>query len=165
MKNSITALMVMILVSFTLAGSSAVAASGEVVGTMEAYLVSQSANGQEQFSPAKRVTPGGVIEYRVTYKNETQKSLSEFVINGKVPANTVFVDGQSRTTVTAVLEADVAELGWVSLPAFRDVTRDDGSVQRIRVAPNEYGAVRWRLKNSINPGRKVMAVYRVRVNK
>ncbi|MEE9329754.1 MAG: hypothetical protein V3V30_06410 [Parvularculaceae bacterium] len=165
MKNSITALAVMIFVSFMLAGTSAVAASGEVVGTMEAYLVSRSASGQEQFSPAKRVTPGGVIEYRVTYKNETQKSLSEFVINGKVPTNTVFVDDQSRTTQGAVLEADVAELGWVSLPAFRDVKRDDGSVQRVRVAPNEYGAVRWRLKKAIDPGSQVTAIYRVSVNK
>ena len=165
MKKSITTLFVTAIVSFGLAGTSALAASGDVVGTMEAYLVSHTASGEEQFSPAKRVIPGGIIEYRVTYKNESKAALSQFVINGKVPANTVFVDGQSRTTVTAVLEADVAELGWVSLPAFRDVTRDDGSVQRIRVAPNEYGAVRWRLKNSINPGRKVMAVYRVRVNK
>ena len=165
MKNSITALAVMIFVSFMLAGTPAVAASGDVVGTMEAYLVLRSASGQEQFSSAKRVIPGGIIEYRVTYKNESKAPLSQFVINGKIPTNTVFVDDKNRTTQSAVLEADVAELGWVSLPAFRDVTRDDGSVQHIRVAPNEYGAVRWRLKNSINPGREVMAVYRVRVNK
>ena len=140
------------------------AASGEVSSSLEAFLVVPGKDGQEKFEPAKRVSPGETIEYRIAYENGTEGPLSEFVINGRVPENTLFVEGRDKTSHTATLEAMVADLGWVRVPAFREVTAEDGTRQRVRVGAHEYSAVRWRFNEAMPPGARFEATYRVTVN-
>ena len=143
----------------------AVAQDQEPVSSkLEAFIVSETRNGNERFTKANRVTPGELIEYRISYRNNTSDPLGAFTVNGDVPSRTVYVAQSQQADLPAVFQAEVADLGWVDVPAFREITNQDGTIEKVQVSPDEYQNLRWRLAESLPPDREVNVTYRIRVD-
>ncbi len=142
------------------------AADQEPVSSMlKGFQVVTDANGKEVFKPANRVLPGGLIEYRVMYRNNTDAALPDFTVNGAVPDKTAFVASSQKSDLQTNFEAEIADLGWVSLPAYREVTQPNGSVTKVEVPAAEYLNVRWVLAKSLPAQSEVNVIYRVRIDK
>lgn len=142
----------------------AAASNGPVSSSLTAYAVTKDEEGNEAFTQADSVKPGQLIEYRIIYKNESAEPLSSFVINGDVPEATQFVAASANSSVAATFEVEVFDLGWVTPPAFREVTRADGTVERVAVPASDYSAVRWKLADPLAAGVEVETTYRVQVD-
>ena len=135
-----------------------------VTSNLEAFLVVKNADGTERFTPANRVTPGGVIEYRITYTNNTDNALADFTVNGAVPKKTAYLANSQSSDVPAAFEAEITDLGWVSVPAFRDEQQPDGTIRKVEVPASEYLNVRWRLEDGLAGASNVNVTYRVRID-
>ena len=132
---------------------------------MTAFIVMKGEDGSETRTPARRVVPGGLIEYALGYENVGKAALSGLVINGQIPDNTVFVDETAEISADAAFEVLVGDMGWVDYPPVRYVENESGALVAERVAPEEFQSVRWILADSLQPGDSVDARYRTRVER
>lgn len=162
MKKSFLLCVLAILAS-SIFVSTASAASG-VTSELQAFTVKKTKANKERFVKAERVTPGGIIEYRITYSNGTDGPLNDFIVNGDVPLNTTFLEEGGNTSLPAELQVKVADLGWTSLPAFREVKSEDGTIQKIKISTSEIQGVRWNILEPVLPKSKVQITYRVKVD-
>ena len=143
----------------------AASAQEPVSSNLKAFIVSTDDKGQETFKKADRVTPGELIEYRITYRNNTTDPLGEFTINGDVPGKTAYVSGSQKSNMAAVFQAEIADLGWVDIPAYREIVNPDGTVEKVQVPPDEFENLRWRLAESLAPDGEVNVIYRIKVDR
>lgn len=141
---------------------SASAAAEGVTSRLDAVRVTMTEGG-ERFAPAKRAKPGETVEYRLTYRNDTDGPVTGFVALGPVPEGTAFVPGSASADRDAVLEASAPGVAWATPPLVREVRRADGTTDRVTVDPSEYDAVRWRLTAAMPAGAELGARYRVAV--
>lgn len=132
--------------------------------SLQAQTVTVSEDGKETFGAADAVLPGAIIEYRLTYENVSDAVLDGFVIKGKIPEVTVFIDDTAQSNSEAIFEARIEDIGWTLLPAMRYVPDETGVMHGVRVPPEDYAEVRWRLIEPLEPGAKVEKRYRVAVN-
>ena len=135
----------------------------KIATSIEAFTIIEDEAGEEVRAPAERVSPGGIIEYQMTYKNVSEDVLSHFVIRGDVPEATYYLSSEDLQNALAVFEVSVADIGWASPPVVRYVEDDAGILRPIEVPDEEFEALRWRLAEPIIPGEEVSATYRIRV--
>ena len=107
--------------------------------------------------------PGDVIEYRLTFTNHTDGTVSDVVLNDPVPEGLVFVPG----SVTASREDVLVEYstdGGASWAAEPVVEVEEAGRTVVRPAPAEaYTHVRWTVTGEVLPGAQVLARFRARV--
>ena len=151
-----------LVASFT--ASHALAQDEAVRSTLEAHAVTTAEDGSEVFAPAETIKPGGVIEYRIVYENLTDAPLNNFVVNGAIPESTAFISESNRSSVGAVFEVEVSDLGWSTAPAYRTVVSDGGVETLERIPAREYTAIRWQLAEPLGAGESVQSIYRVQVD-
>ena len=146
-------------------GGMAVAQEGtpSVESDITAYTITLDEEGSEIRQLADQVVPGGIIEYKLTYKNVSSEALSDFVILGKVPEATDYDSAQSVQEVQAVFEVSVSDIGWTTPPVIRYEDDGTGIMRPVKVPEEEFEALRWRLAEPISPGEEVSATYRIRV--
>ncbi len=135
----------------------------KVVSYIEAFTIHQDESGEEVRAPAESVSPGGVIEYQMTYKNISEDMLGEFIIRGDVPPETYFLSSRDLPDVPAIFEVSVSDIGWATPPVIRYVEDEEGILRPAEVPDEEFEALRWRLVEPIAPGEEVSATYRIRV--
>jgi uncharacterized repeat protein (TIGR01451 family) len=140
------------------------AAAQGVTSRLDAFRVEAGAAG-ERLVPAERVRPGQVVEYRLTYRNETGGPVTGFVATGPVPEGTRFVAGTAGAPEGAVLEATAPGADWATPPLIRELRRPDGTIERVTVDPSEFTALRWRLGPPLGADEELTARYRVTVEK
>jgi len=148
-----------------LATTGSAIADDEVVSSkLEAFVVSIDADGDETFLPAKNVLPGQEIEYRIVYTNNSEEDLGKFIVNGDVPEKTVFVLESDSSSLPVEFEAEVLDLGWVTLPAYREIRKKDGTIEKILIGPSEISSVRWKVKDTLPAKESIQTKYRVKVD-
>ncbi|MEO9970248.1 MAG: hypothetical protein ABJG15_10600 [Hyphomonadaceae bacterium] len=151
------------LAALYLAGG-AHAQSGEVEATLIAYAVTLDEDGGALLEPAGEITPGGIIEYEIGYKNATDDPLDDFVVLGDVPDQTHYLAVTAVEGFESDLEVHVPGIGWSLEPVIRYSEDENGTLVGTPVPPEEYDALRWRMPNALAPGEEISVSYRIQVN-
>ena len=138
-------------------------ASAKVESEIVAYTITLDEEGKEQRILADVVSPGGIIEYELTYRNVSEEPLGNFIIQGGVPDATQYYSAQPLDALLATFEVSVADIGWATPPVTRYVDDGTGVLSPVAVPEEEYQALRWRLAKPITPGEEVSASYRIKV--
>jgi len=138
-------------------------APAKVETEIAAYTITLDEEGKEQRALADVVSPGGIIEYEMTYRNISDEPLADFIIQGGVPDATQYFSAQPLDVLRATFEVSVADIGWASPPVTRYVDDGTGVLKPIAGPKEEYQALRWRLAQPITPGEEVSATYRIKV--
>ena len=133
---------------------------------LESYVVSQvtgdDGNQRETFTEATTARPGQVVEYRLFVQNVGDTTLppGTVVVTGPVPTGTSYVDDSATPTSEEVLTEFTAGGQTYSEPPL--IVTGTGGGQNA-VTPTSYTAVRWTLKQPLEPGQEEPFVYRVTV--
>jgi len=135
----------------------------KVETAISAYTIVVDEKGNEVRETASTVSPGGIIEYQLSYRNVSDDALSNFIILGDVPEATEYLSAQPLGETLAVFEVSVEDIGWATPPVIRYIDDGDGVLRPVNVPEEEFEALRWRLAEPITPGEEVSATYRIKV--
>lgn len=105
-------------------------------------------------APAKRVTPGDAVVYRLEYRNRGTRPATDLVIANPIPANLVYA-GPSQNSPAPEVSTDGTT--FASLTTLR--VRGAGGVERA-ATPADVRAVRWRLTNPVAAGGSGQVAFR-----
>ncbi|CAA0091488.1 Uncharacterised protein [BD1-7 clade bacterium] len=110
------------------------------------------------------VEPGQVLEYQLTYTNNTEKPLQITAATGLIPENTAYVTGSAEGQVVAEFLVSIDKgTNYESEPVKR--TRTVGGKTETYIVPvSEYTNVRWVKPEPIEAGKSQIYQYRVKVN-
>lgn len=140
------------------------AAQAEVASKLEAYVVYQVADGQERFKRADSAEPGEIIEYRISYENNGDKSVRDLAATGMIPFNTEYVGESDATKVRSDFRVSIdGGVTWDAEPVVRVRTLPDGSSEEVIIPPSEYTHVRWYAKERLGAKEIQEFSYRIRV--
>lgn len=135
-----------------------------LVSDMQAYLVKTNAQGKEYRQPARQTEPGQVLEYNLTYTNETKKPLSGLVVSGPIPANTQYVGRSAKAGVASELLVSIdGGATFEREPVRRQQKMPNGQVKTIIIPAEKYTNLRWKVKQPIAPLGRQLYTYRVSV--
>ncbi len=130
---------------------------------MESYLVT-SKDGKEVVEEAEQASPGGIVEYRLTYTNNGDQPLSGLIITGPIPANTVYLENSAATQVNADFTVSIDNGdSFQAEPITKTITGENGQSKNVEVSPSDYTQVRWQPKGSLQPDQVQEYRYRVTV--
>ncbi len=139
-----------------------VAYASPLESVMETLLVTKDDAGKEVLKKTDSALPGEIVEYRTTYKNLGNSTLTGLIVEVPIPGNTDYVSGtsQSQTPHDLVVSIDGGR-SWDSEPVKRLRKGPDGVKKEVIVGPEEYTHLRWITKKPIHAGE--VQVYRCRV--
>ena len=141
-------------------------AKAPVEGRIEAYIVSTNDKGAEITEPAIVAEPGELMEYRLTFVNNGESSVSGLKVIDPIPANTTFVSDSARTKVDAQFEVSIDGGHSFELePVTRIETQADGSQKKVVIPPAQYTHIRWAVEDALEgEGGEQHYAYRVIVD-
>jgi uncharacterized repeat protein (TIGR01451 family) len=144
--------------------SASFAAQAEVTSKLEAYVVYEVADGQERFKRSDSGEPGDTIEYRISYSNNGEKSVSDLAATGMVPFNTEYVGESDTTKVRSDFRVSID--GGLTLdeePVVRVRTLPVSRSEEVTIPPSDYTHVRWHANERLGANEIQEFSYRVRV--
>jgi hypothetical protein len=139
--------------------------SNGVSSVLEAYRITVDDNGDEIETLLSEedsgVTPGNVIEYRLTYTNNLDNDISQLMPILPIP---IGMEYQLESATPTPEGASLSNTGtsFQSLPLTREVRQPDGTTVVEEVPGREYRRLRW-LVPSLEAGDQVILVARVKV--
>ena len=141
-------------------------ADPEVEGRMEAFNVSFDAKGAEIVEPATDTAPGTTMEYRLTFVNSGDESVSGLKVVDPIPENTTFVSDSASTDAKADFEVSIdGGRTFEPTPVTRVETQRDGSQEEVVIPPSQYTHLRWSVEESLDAdGGTQQYAYRVLVD-
>ena len=120
------------------------AAAPPVTGAIDAYVVTEDADGRETLKPADVAAPGQVMEFRIAFTNAGAEPVSGIAVVNPVPANTRFLPHSPAADVPATFEVSIdGGESFEPEPVTRIETQPDGSQATVVVPPAQYTHVRW----------------------
>ena len=137
--------------------------TGKVSAELKAFKVLAAKDGREVFVNASVARPGETIEYRIRHANGTNGALQGLVVNGAIPAGTVYVAGSESKSEALMFQAKVKHGKWAEPPLLKVVTGKDGKKRTVEVPPRDYAAVRWVRREALAANAQSLIKYRVQV--
>ena len=135
-------LFALLTTTFTLVGQAQAQSSSPIQGVLDQNLVTVGSGGKEVLTPAERVKPGDLLEYRVRYSNKGNSTVNDFAVTLPIPKGMELV-AQSDSPRAAL--ASTAGSKFEAVPLLRKVKKSDGSEVTEPVPLAEYRALRWQL--------------------
>lgn len=132
-----------------------------VTSVLEVFRITLNANGEEIAEPATEIAPGDLIEYRLTYTNNLDESISQLMPILPIP---IGMEYQLDSASPKPEGASLSNTGntFQGLPLTREVRQPDGTTIKEEVPGREYRRLRW-LVPSLEAGDQVILVARVKV--
>jgi len=159
-RLSVAAVLVMMLVTVPVlaAGDSGLA------GTLEAFRVVMSHDGEESFVPADNAQPKDVIEYRLTYKNQGQEPVRNVYITDPIPTGTQYVVESATHPLDGRVEFSVDNgLTYTDWPVLIKKKMSDGTEKVVEATPDMVTHIRWVVRDTLAPNRVVTLSYRTTI--
>jgi len=158
MKNKCTFLTILIL---GFAANVFAQQSEGVTSLLEVFRITVDANGEEISVPTTEVTPGDLIEYRLTYTNNLENGISQLQPVLPIP---IGMEYQLESATPSPEGASLSNTGstFQNLPLTRTVRQPDGTTAEELVPGREYRRLRW-LVPSLEAGDQVILVARFKV--
>jgi len=125
---------------------------------LEVRKVTRLPDGRESSVDADTAKPGDVLEYVVTYRNNTPEAVRDFQATLPIPQATEFIAGSAKPPVA---KASVDAKSFEAMPLKRKVLRDGRDVEEA-IALREYRYLRWTAPE-LGPNKTLTYVARVRV--
>lgn len=147
--------------------SVALAQDNPVSTRIEAFIVSrvtgEAGTQEERFTEATSARPGQTVEYRVFVRNEGDTTLPEnsVVVTGPVPEGTRYLEDSATPSSEQVLTEYTVDGSTYREPPI--VVNGSGGGERTVADATEYQAVRWTLREPLEPGQEKSFYYRVTV--
>lgn len=157
------------LVAFALAISLAAAAAAKpriVVAIQQSKEIVETtdAGNKTRLVPATSASPGEVLEYVLSYKNEGDEAATNAVIEDPIPKGTTFLANTATgESAEITFSSDGGKTFAVPVKLTYEIKLPSGAVERRVATPAEYTNVRWTVKQ-IAPGARGQVSFRVRVN-
>ncbi len=145
----------------------ALSQEGKLVLKMTGYLViAEEEDGRlvERLLPLpETTTPGDIIQYNISGKNNSQESLFNVRAAGKVPRGTVYIDASNRSDIPADFYVSI-DYGksYAQPPLIIKVKKTDGSEKEEIVSPEAYTNISFTIKKLV-AGETFFSSYRVQV--
>ena len=144
-----------------LSAAMALAAGGNLAGSLEAFRVVVTEEGVEDFLPADNARPSDTIEYRLTYTNTGDEPVQNIFITDPIPFGTEFV----HPAATELAEGDVeysidGGKTYHAWPILVKKTNENGEEEMVEATPDMVTHLRWALNEPIQPNQGITVTYR-----
>tara|TARA_R110000868_G_scaffold37111_8_gene131460 strand:- start:8479 stop:9006 length:528 start_codon:yes stop_codon:yes gene_type:complete len=158
MKNKCTFLIIIFL---GLAVQSFAQQSNGISSVLEVYKITTNADGEEIAIETTEVSPGDLIEYRLSYSNILGSSITQLFPILPIP---IGMEYQLESANPKLEGASLSNSGntFQRLPLTRQVRQPDGTTVEEKVPSREYRRLRWMVP-SLQAGEQVILVARVKV--
>lgn len=115
----------------------------------------------ETLIPSEEAEPGSVLEYVLTYTNESEGGLTGFNIKSPVPGNTEYIGESAVASIDAkfTVSIDGGET-FETVPVMREVMKD-GKKEKVVIPPSEYDMLAWKVADVLAPTKEMKMRYRV----
>lgn len=153
----------LILLYLSLVSQSAFAQQDEDVSSeLTAFKITLNESGDEVATEVSEVSPGDLIEYRLTYTNNTGESITNLVPTLPIPADTYYM---ASTASPEIERASYLFSGnnFQVPPLTREETLSSGLKTTRQVLPEEYSRLQWTI-DTIEGGESATLIARVRVS-
>ena len=158
MEKRFFAVLVLVL---GLTASIAIAAGGNLAGSLEAFRVVVTDKGVEDFLPADNARPNDVIEYRVTYTNTGDQPVQNIFVTDPIPFGTEFVHSSATKLKTGDVEYSVdGGKTYQPWPILVKKTNENGEEEMVEATPDMVTHLRWALTKPIEPKQGITVTYR-----
>jgi hypothetical protein len=135
------------------------AVAGDVAVKLEGFSVNVGKDGKESFSPADKMEPGGVVEYRALYVNSGKAAVKDMQAILPVPDGMEYLPGTARP---ARAQASLDGKKYENIPLKRQVRRADGKTEEVLVPYSEYRSLSWKFKK-LSPAKQEKVLARMRI--
>jgi uncharacterized repeat protein (TIGR01451 family) len=125
---------------------------------LDVRKVTHMSDGRESVAPAESAKPGDILEYVVTYQNNSSEPVRDFVATLPIPPATEYIAGSAKP---ATAKASLDARAFDAMPLKRKVLRDGRDVEEV-VALHEYRYLRWSAPE-LGANKSLTFVARVRV--
>lgn len=132
-----------------------------VTSTLQVYNITVNDDGEEIATETTEVTPGDIIEYRMTYTNNLDNSITNLQPILPIPVGMEFVLESASPNPEGASLSNSGD-SFQRLPLTRQVRQPDGTTVEEEVPSREYRRLRWMVP-SLNAGDQVILVARVKV--
>ena len=137
------------------------AQSGEVSSVLKAYQITIDADGNEVATEVTEVKPGDIIEYRLTYQNETGRDISQLMPVLPIPLEMFYLGSTASPQLSGASVSTIAN-DFRQPPLTRQVTLPDGSQVNRVIPAQEYRRLQW-LVPALAAGESITLTARVEV--
>ena len=137
------------------------ASDAGLTGNLEAFRVVISEDGKENFLPADRARPKDIIEYRLTYRNNSSDAVRNIFITDPIPSGAEYIEESATRPDRGRVEFSID-----GGRTFRDwpvvITRQnpDGTKTQIEATPDMVTHIRWVLADTFAPTGEITVSYR-----
>lgn len=115
-----------------------------LTGEMKGFVVSLDKKGKEVFVETDKVTPGQVIEYRLTYSNNSELGLKNVKITGPIPKTTVYITKSTKSDIKLIPEFSIDSGKTYSPEPVKYLKKfPDGTTEEAVATPDMYTHVLW----------------------
>jgi uncharacterized repeat protein (TIGR01451 family) len=133
-------------------------------GSMEARKVVQQKSGRELLVPAKEVHPKDVIEYRLTYANNSEGALKNVSVVDPIPAGTEYVSLSATRPQAGAVEFSIDDGStYHAWPVHYKKTLEDGTEVVMKATPQMVSHIRWTIAGEFEPESEITLSYRATV--
>ena len=126
---------------------------------LKLFKVVRSANGKESLVSASSIKPGDTVEYRVTYRNTSARTLTKVNAVLPIPAALTYIPNTARP---GNAQASLDGRTYGAMPLKRRVRDENGAEKTVLVPFSQYRFLRWSLGN-IGAGRTLQVSARARL--
>jgi len=145
------------------------ASDNAITSSIDAFLVHQNSQNQEELLAADRVVPGDVIEYQLSYENVSNEAVTDLILSGAIPSKTEFIEEKSTQIEGLQFQArslvSVEPNVFSAPPLLREEKDENGEIQLVEIYPEQYDQIRWLVLDELESGEKLELSYRVKVSK
>ncbi len=132
-----------------------------ISSVLEVYRITTNEAGEEIATETTEVTPGDLIEYRLTYTNTLDNGISDLRPILPIPVGMEYMLDSASPNAEGASLSNTGN-AFQRLPLTREVRQPDGTTAEEMVPGREYRRLRW-LVPSLETGEQVILVARVRV--
>ncbi|MAB67871.1 MAG: hypothetical protein CL662_13620 [Bacteroidetes bacterium] len=137
------------------------AQNDELSSVLKAFKITLGADGNEVATEVTEVKPGDIIEYRLTYQNETDGSLTQITPVLPIPLEMFYLDNSASPELSGASVSPTAN-DFRQPPLTRQVTLPDGSQVNRVIPAQEYRRIQW-LVPALAAGESITLTARVEV--
>ena len=123
-----------------LGNSAATSQAAPVVALLSVARVVTGADGREQLLSADKVAPGDLLEYRVSYRNQSSGAVQQLLAVLPIPAGMHYLPADK---LPAGLQASRDGKNFAAVPLKQRVRLADGRSEDQLVPMRDYRALRW----------------------
>lgn len=135
-------------------------ASAPLVGNIEAHKVTRQGD-REVFSSAAKAAPQDIIEYRLTYANNSKDALRNVAVTDPIPTGTEYVHSTATAPNEGRVEFSIDEgKTFHAWPVrYKKVTKDGREVWA-EASADMVTHIRWSIPGEFEPETEITFSYR-----